>query len=104
MPAEPTTFRDLTTLEEFADVVRLERDIWGPAYDDVVPVPILAVSVHSGGILIGAFDERRTSNGERRTANDEGRTTHDERSANPRSGRIWPACCRITRAAASGFS
>jgi predicted GNAT superfamily acetyltransferase len=59
MPAPPTTFRDLTTLEEFATVVQLERDIWGPAYDDVVPVPILAVSVHSGGILIGAFDGDR---------------------------------------------
>jgi predicted GNAT superfamily acetyltransferase len=53
------TYRDLTTLEEFAAVVQLERDIWGPAYDDVVPVPILAVSVHSGGILIGAFDGDR---------------------------------------------
>jgi predicted GNAT superfamily acetyltransferase len=52
-------YRDLTTLEEFAQVVELERDIWGPAYDDVVPVPILAVSVHSGGILIGGFDADR---------------------------------------------
>ena len=52
-------YRDLTTLEEFAVVVELERNIWGPAYDDVVPVPILAVSVHSGGILIGAFDGDR---------------------------------------------
>jgi predicted GNAT superfamily acetyltransferase len=65
MPANATTFRGLTTLEEFARVVQLERDIWGPAYDDVVPVPILAVSVHTGGILIGAFDERRTPDGER---------------------------------------
>jgi predicted GNAT superfamily acetyltransferase len=53
------TFRDLTTLEEFARVVELERNIWGPVYDDVVPVPILAVSVHTGGILIGAFDDER---------------------------------------------
>ena len=53
------TFRDLTTLEEFALVVDLEREIWGPVYDDVVPVSILAVSVHSGGILIGAFDDDR---------------------------------------------
>jgi predicted GNAT superfamily acetyltransferase len=53
------TYRDLTTLDEFAAVVQLERDIWGPAYDDVVPVPILAVSVHIGGILIGAFDDER---------------------------------------------
>jgi predicted GNAT superfamily acetyltransferase len=51
------TYRDLTTLEDFAVVVDLERDIWGPGYDEVVPVPILAVSVHSGGILIGAFDD-----------------------------------------------
>jgi predicted GNAT superfamily acetyltransferase len=54
------TYRDLTTLEDFAVVVDLEREIWGPGYDDVVPVPILAVSVHSGGILIGAFDDERT--------------------------------------------
>ena len=48
-------YRDLTTLEDFAQVVELERRIWGPGYDDVVPVPILAVTVHRGGILIGAF-------------------------------------------------
>jgi predicted GNAT superfamily acetyltransferase len=53
------TFRDLTTLDEFAQVVELERQIWGPGYDDVVPVPILAVSVHRGGILIGAFAGER---------------------------------------------
>jgi predicted GNAT superfamily acetyltransferase len=53
------TYRDLTTLDEFADVVELERLIWGPGYDEVVPVPILAVSVHRGGILIGAFDGDR---------------------------------------------
>jgi predicted GNAT superfamily acetyltransferase len=53
------TYRDLTTLEEFAQVVELERQIWGPGYDDVVPVSILAVSVHRGGILIGACDGDR---------------------------------------------
>jgi len=53
------TYRDLTTLEEFAAVVDLERRIWGPGYDDVVPVPILAVTVRRGGILVGAFDQNR---------------------------------------------
>jgi predicted GNAT superfamily acetyltransferase len=53
------TYRDLTTLEDFAQVVELERQIWGPGYAEVVPVPILAVSVHRGGILIGAFDGDR---------------------------------------------
>lgn len=49
------TYRDLHTIEEYATVVELERQIWGPGYDDVVPTAILAVSVHRGGILIGAF-------------------------------------------------
>ena len=49
------TYRDLTTLADFAGVVDLEREIWGPGYDEVVPVPILAVTVMRGGILIGAF-------------------------------------------------
>ena len=49
------TFRDLTTLDDYAQVVELERSIWGVGYGDVVPVPILAVSVLRGGILIGAF-------------------------------------------------
>ena len=53
------TFRALTTFGEFAQVVELERQIWGPGYDDVVPVPILAVSLLRGGILIGAFDGDR---------------------------------------------
>jgi predicted GNAT superfamily acetyltransferase len=52
-------YRDLTTLEEFAAVVDLERQIWGPGYDEVVPVPILAVTVKRGGILVGAFENER---------------------------------------------
>jgi predicted GNAT superfamily acetyltransferase len=53
------TYRDLTSLEDFAQVVELERQIWGPGYEEVVPVPILALSVHRGGILVGAFDGGR---------------------------------------------
>jgi predicted GNAT superfamily acetyltransferase len=52
---QTVTYRDLTTLEDYAQVVELERSIWGVGYGDVVPVPILAVSVLRGGILIGAF-------------------------------------------------
>jgi predicted GNAT superfamily acetyltransferase len=53
------TYRDLTTLEEFAQVVDLERVIWGPGYDEVVPTPILTVTVKRGAILIGAFEADR---------------------------------------------
>jgi chorismate synthase len=52
-------YRDLTTLAEFAQVVDLEREIWGVGYGDVVPVPIFAVTVKRGGILAGAFDGDR---------------------------------------------
>src|SRR5437667_12250432 len=55
----PFSFRDLTSLDDFAAVVELERLIWGPGYDEVVPVPILAVTVKRGGILIGAFEGDR---------------------------------------------
>lgn len=62
------TYRDLTTLDDFARVVDLEKEIWGPGYVDVVPTPILTVTVKRGGILIGAFadDEPRTPNPEPR--------------------------------------
>ncbi len=53
------SYRPLATIDDFAGVVDLERVIWGPGYNDVVPVPILAVTVKRGGILIGAFDEGR---------------------------------------------
>jgi predicted GNAT superfamily acetyltransferase len=50
-------YRDLTTLDDFGTVVELEKRIWGYTNGaDVVPVPILAVTVHRGGILVGAFD------------------------------------------------
>jgi predicted GNAT superfamily acetyltransferase len=52
-------YRDLTTLDEFGQVVELERAIWGPGYVDVVPVPIFAITVMRGGVLVGAFDGHR---------------------------------------------
>ncbi len=55
----PLSYRDLRTLDDYAAVVDLERAVWGPGYEEVVPVPILAVTVLRGGILIGAFDGDR---------------------------------------------
>jgi len=51
--------RDLTTLDEFARVVDMEKRIWGyTESDDVVGVPILVVTAKRGGILLGGFDDR----------------------------------------------
>jgi chorismate synthase len=35
--------------------VRLQRAIWGPSYEDVVPASILKVSQNVGGVAAGAF-------------------------------------------------
>ena len=49
--------RDLTTIEECRQVAVLERDVWGYTdAEDVVPPPVLIVSIKRGGILLGAFD------------------------------------------------
>jgi predicted GNAT superfamily acetyltransferase len=53
------TLKDLKTIDDFKQVVELEKLIWGVDYDDVVCVPILAVSVKRGGVLIGAFEGGR---------------------------------------------
>jgi predicted GNAT superfamily acetyltransferase len=55
----PFTIRPLTSIEDCRQVAALEKAIW--AYtdaEDVVPPPVLIVSVKRGGILLGAFDER----------------------------------------------
>ena len=50
--------RPLTTLEECRQVAALERSVWGYAdAEDVVPPPVLIVSIKRGGILLGAFDD-----------------------------------------------
>ena len=50
--------RPLTTIDECRQVAALEREIWGYTdAEDVVPPPILIVSIKRGGILLGAFDD-----------------------------------------------
>jgi predicted GNAT superfamily acetyltransferase len=49
--------RSLTTLEDCRRVAALERRVWGYTdAEDVVPPPLLAVTIKRGGILLGAFD------------------------------------------------
>jgi predicted GNAT superfamily acetyltransferase len=49
--------RPLTTLEDCRRVVQLEKEVWGYTdAEDVVPAPVLIVSIRRGGILLGSFD------------------------------------------------
>jgi len=48
--------RDLTAIEEFRQVVDLEREIWGYTDNaDMVGVPVFIFTVHRGATLVGAF-------------------------------------------------
>ena len=50
--------RPLKTLEDCRRVVELEKAVWEYTdSEDVVPVPILIVSIKRGGILLGGFDD-----------------------------------------------
>ena len=51
------TIRPLTTLEDCRQVAELEKSVWGYTdAEDVVPPPVLIVSIKRGGILLGAFE------------------------------------------------
>jgi predicted GNAT superfamily acetyltransferase len=54
--------RDLTTIEEFREVVGLEREIWGYTdSSDMVGVPVFIFTVHRGATLVGAFTADRST-------------------------------------------
>ncbi len=50
--------RTLTTVEDFTEHERLQREIWGSDQIDV-PVNLLTASARHGGVLLGAFIKRR---------------------------------------------
>ena len=55
MPANPD-IRALTTPDEFAAVVRLQREIWGFREIEQLPVRLFTVAGKIGGQVLGAFD------------------------------------------------
>jgi predicted GNAT superfamily acetyltransferase len=52
------SIRALTTLDDCRKVTELEKVVWGYTdAEDVVPPPVLIVSIKRGGILLGSFDD-----------------------------------------------
>jgi predicted GNAT superfamily acetyltransferase len=51
-----STIRPFSELAEFRECVRLQREVWGYADEDLVPATHLLVSSHYGAVLLGAFD------------------------------------------------
>ena len=53
------TLRPLETRDDYESCVRLQREMWGKNFLDVVPAAILMVSQRVGGVAAGAFDRNR---------------------------------------------
>lgn len=49
--------RDIDSRSEMRAVEDLQKEIWGVPDLDVVPLSHLAAVIHSGGVLLGAFDK-----------------------------------------------
>lgn len=49
--------RPLVTRSEYEGCVALQREVWGAAYSEIVPVTVMEIAVRVGGICIGAFRE-----------------------------------------------
>ena len=49
--------RSLSSLDDCRAAAHLEKTIWDYTDDDVIPAPIVFVSLKRGAVLLGAFDE-----------------------------------------------
>jgi predicted GNAT superfamily acetyltransferase len=54
-----TTIRPLTTLAEFEQCIRLQKDVWGDSDRELVPQHIFVVVAKTGGQLFGAYAGER---------------------------------------------
>jgi predicted GNAT superfamily acetyltransferase len=53
----PIELRPLATEAEFAACVRMQQEIWGDGYGELVPPIILQIVQKVGGVAVGAFGE-----------------------------------------------
>ena len=54
--ADGITIRRVDTTEEYDACVRMQHDIWGDDFTEIVPATMLKVTQHIGGVTAGAFD------------------------------------------------
>jgi predicted GNAT superfamily acetyltransferase len=52
---EAVAVRPLSTAEDYAACVRLQRETWGESYADCVPASLLKLAARTGGVAGGAF-------------------------------------------------
>jgi predicted GNAT superfamily acetyltransferase len=54
-PAPPVAIRDLKTIDELSQLRALEKEVWGMADDDAIPLMLAIAAKAAGNIFVGAF-------------------------------------------------
>lgn len=54
------TIRDLRTIDELAQLKTVEKEVWGMADDDAIPLTLAIALKAAGNIFIGAFDKPKS--------------------------------------------
>ncbi|MFZ3342806.1 MAG: hypothetical protein WA213_18120 [Terriglobales bacterium] len=57
--AQPIAIRDLRTIDELNQLRAVEKEVWGMAGEDAIPLTIAIALKASGNIFVGAFEEKR---------------------------------------------
>lgn len=55
----PIEIRPIHTLSDFVQVEDVQREVWRDSETQIVPRHLINVTAHSGGAVIGAFDQER---------------------------------------------
>jgi predicted GNAT superfamily acetyltransferase len=59
--AQSITIRDLRTIEELNELRSVEKEVWGMAGEDAIPLTLAIALKASGNIFLGAFEEKHES-------------------------------------------
>src|SRR5580700_2440914 len=55
--AQQVTIRDLKSIDELSQLRAVEKEVWGMADDDTLPLTLAIACKAAGNIFVGAFDK-----------------------------------------------
>jgi chorismate synthase len=59
-PASQVAIRDLKTIEDLQQLRVVEKDVWGMADEDAIPLTLAIASKAAGNIFVGAFSKEKS--------------------------------------------
>jgi len=57
--AQPIVIRDLKTIDDLSQLKAVEKEVWGMADDDTLPLTLAIACKAAGNIFVGAFDQEK---------------------------------------------